>query len=450
MSSLAAWLRAGGCSVTGEDGPEDFYTAPVLEGIEISPLGSGVPEGAGAVVASAAHMSNATVEAAKALGVPVMSYPEALAKITGERLALGVAGTHGKTTTCAVATHIMRSLGLPGGSIYGSFLQGPDKTWRGGDDFVLVEACEYRRHFLLYDLDILCVTNIAFDHPDFFKDLPEVKAAFRDRIVAMPRGGVVIFHSSLSRAAKDWAAERPDLLFVPYGDGSGFSLSRSSFGMQAHGVEGTFTCPEADIRIACDYVAGALLATAAKLKVEGIPVTRASLEEGMGEAVKHISTFPGVAARRETVLDEGGILYIDDYAHHPDEIRACLDNLRKLHGGRRIVVLFMPHTASRTSALMKDFADALSKADAVFVQDTWAARGDGAGSSDAKELADRLDRKVFRSFYGRLSSVSWTPGDEQAAASAAAFLAPGDILLALGAGDNRKLLPRVAELRRNQ
>ena len=141
---------------------------------------------------------------------------------------------------------------------------------------------------------------------------------------------------------------------------------------------------------------------------------------------------------------EGGVTYIDDYAHHPHEIKVCLDNLRRKYPGRRIIALFMPHTASRTRALMKDFVTVLSAFDALFIQNVYSsARSDG-GNEASLQLYKALEKKVFRTFYGRLNSVAYCDSDDDAVMRTASFLIPGDILVTLGAGDNRALIDRIA------
>lgn len=453
MSHLASYLRLRGNSVSGADVEEDFYTARLLDGIHIQPLAEPLPDGVDQVVYSTAYEKKGlpSVVQAKERGIPLYTYPEYLALLSSGMLTAGISGTHGKSTTTATAAYLIRSLGLPGGAVYGSFLCDSAPVVNNGPDFLVLEACEYQEHFLLYDLDILLVTNIAFDHPDCFESLADVRESFRMRVIAMKQGGIVIYNSSVSRLADNWKAERPDLTFIKYGSGL-FSVVKSLDGYTVSGGQvSSFTTDDRNHDILNDYLGGTMVAAAAAMRAAGELVTEESLLSRVNEYLPYLSSFPGLSARCELVAQSGDIRFIDDYAHHPDEITVCLDNLRKRYPGSRLVVLFMPHTASRTIALMKEFVSSLSKADAVFIESSYAsARGDMAEDDPAAELYRRLERRVMRTFYGRLAVTSYVPDKESAAAVTASFLQDGDVCITMGAGDNRALISRMIELKETQ
>ena len=203
------------------------------------------------------------------------------------------------------------------------------------------------------------------------------------------------------------------------------------------------------MEILYDHVAGLLACAALSAAIRGVDLDESSIAREADALIPLLSHFPGLTARGEVVLEEGGVTYVDDYAHHPDEMKVCIGNLRKRYPSRRLVVLFMPHTASRTKALMKDFVSVLSRCDAVFIQGVYASsRGDDDQSDESLRLFKALDRQVFRTFYGRLSSVFYRRSDDEAVESLSAFLEPGDVLVTLGAGDNRKLIGGIAQRRR--
>lgn len=452
MSHLASYLVAGGDIVEGEDVEEDFFTRRIISSFPVHPLDSPLPEDADVLVYSTGHGNRPlrAMDEARERGLPILSYPQMLARLSSGRITVGVSGTHGKSTTCAVASYLSSCAGLDAGSVYGSFLQHSDSAWHDGDSGLVLEACEYQDHFLLYDLDVLVVTSLAFDHPDFFEDLDAVRRSFRERIVSMPSGAIVIHHSSLSRQVKDWQSERPDITFVSYGPRSRFSLSDTPEGKwTVSGCSASFTSSDRNMDILYDYVGGLLACAALSLRIAGETVCAGSLMHKVDQLIPFLSSFPGLVARGEVLLEEGGVTYVDDYAHHPDEIRVCIDNLRRRFPSRRLVVLFMPHTASRTKSLLRGFVNALSRCDAVFMQGVYAsARGDDDCRDESGRLYKALERQVFRTFYGRLATVSYCRSDEDAVASVSAFLTPGDVLVTLGAGDNRKLVGRIAQQRR--
>ena len=170
MSHLASYLALGGDHVEGEDVEEDFYTRDIISSFRIFPLGSPLPDDVDVLVYSTGYEKRTprAVDEALSRGIDVLTYPQMLARLSRDRITVGVSGTHGKSTTCAVASYLAEKSALPAGSVYGSFLQHSNGTYHAGDRGLVLEACEYQDHFLLYDLDILVVTSIAYDHPDFF------------------------------------------------------------------------------------------------------------------------------------------------------------------------------------------------------------------------------------------------------------------------------------------
>lgn len=449
MGHLASYLARGGDVVTGSDVSEDFFTSPLLSGISVLDEDASLGD-CDTLVYSTSLEKRPTraMREADENGIRKLSYPEMLAHLSRDRITVGVSGTHGKSTTSAIASHLASSASLEAGSVYGSFLQKRPCAYHMGDRGLIIEACEYQDHFLLYDLDVLVITSIDYDHPDYFPSLDDVRRSFRNRVASLKKGATVIYQEKLGRIVRDWKSERPDLVWIPYGSRSAFSLNRNADdSYSVTGCTGSFTTGELSVPILHDHLAGLLATAALSLLMKACAVTEVSLASECSTFIPYLSSFPGLTARGEIVKEEDGITYIDDYAHHPEEMKVCLDNIRRKWPKRRIVCVFMPHTASRTRALLNDFASALSHCDAVFIQSTFAARGDG-GDEAVKDLCKALERKVFRSFYSRLSTVMWTPGDRDAASAAASFLQSGDILLTLGAGDNRKLIDTIASMRK--
>ncbi len=450
LSHLASYLKERGNIVRGCDVEEDFFTSGLLAGFEIDSLSAPLPLDTEVLIYSSAYEKRGlrALKEARDRAIPTYTYPDYLAYLSKQMMCAGVCGTHGKTTVSAMAAHIIREMKLEGGAIYGSFLAQSSKAVSLGDEFLILEACEYQNHFLAYDLDILIITNIEFDHPDFFADLEAVKASFRERVLKLNKGGVVIYHASLKRFIDNLKSERSDLVYIRYGEGKYFSVVRSHLGVCLSGLDTPFSVRDKNPLIVDDYVASALLVASIMLKKERREITEESLLLPLRDIISHISTFPGVTARGEVVLESGNITYIDDYAHHPSEIKVCLSNLRARYPSSRLVVLFMPHTASRTEALFKEFVSALSAADAVFVESTYAsARGDMQIEDPARILAKELEKKLLRCFYLRLSTVQYVPDKEQAVLSAAAFLQEGDVCITMGAGDNRSLITKINEKR---
>ena len=447
MSHLYSFLTQSGHRAEGCDRDGGFFTEKLLKDAVIHPLDCHLPQDIDTVVYSAAYENHplTSMSEARRRGIPCYSYPSMLALLTGLYPSYGVSGTHGKTTVSAMTSHLLQSACFPASSIYGSFLCCSDRSYADGDRALVIEACEYRDHFLLYDLEGLVITNICFDHPDWFKSIADVRASFEKRVLSLKQGGFVICHASLEKSASGWKALRPDLDIIIYGKGR-YSVSVNSSGLfELDGVY--FESSDRNSEIISDYAAAMLLASSVMVKSDGASLTGETIHEKLSVLAHFVKSFPGSVSRSECVREEGGITFIADYAHHPDEIRTCIDNIRKKYEGRRIVVLFMPHTASRTKALMKEFVPSLALADAVFLQDVYtSARDDESDADLTGQLLKGLEREMFRTLYPRLMHASRVRSDAEAVNALSSFLQMGDICITMGAGDNRKLIEAVAEM----
>jgi UDP-N-acetylmuramate--alanine ligase len=475
MASLAVLLSEAGAVVYGCDTAERFSTDRLLEDNRISVTASFeatvLRPGTDLVVYSSAYRLDLPV-LAKAIEekIGLHSYPEFLSALTGDTDSYAVAGTHGKTTTTAVAGYLLSSLGnhdFPFMAIYGSNLQGTESLPFQGTDCVLLEACEYRDHFLSYRLRGALVTNIEYDHPDYFEDLEQVNRSFEQFATNLEPNGFLVCCSDnqgsrrLARYCRD---RRPDLTVMTYGfdDPGPFRIKRNHW-------EGTYTLscldgvpfdlPAAAEPMLDDYVGGAILAMAIMLDR---PVVRLYLDESkivsdeavfsvLGMLTSRLSSFPGCVGRAEVLLEEGGVTYIDDYAHHPSEIAATIELLHLRYPGRPVAILFCPHTASRTKALRDGFVSALALADKVMVQHSYAsARNDAdMGEDPAALLGRELSAYTMKRYRTRLQAVSYAPDDETAVSCFSRWLQPGDLCITMGAGNNRFLGPRIAQARRS-
>ena len=440
MSHLARFLKKGGHNISGCDVIEDFFTAPLLTGIKIYSFSDHLPLNIDVVIYSSAyeHKNVTALLDANERGIKSYSYPEFLALLSKSSHTYGVSGTHGKTTTTAYATHILKSINFNGGSIYGSFLLNSDIYNNSGKN-LLIEACEYKDHFNLYSLDGLVITNIEYDHPDYFSSLEDVKRAFHKRVLGINQNGFVICHKSIYSLVSSWLLERCDIKLIAYSD-STFKIN----GEGEYEISGINS--EMSINIKADVVAALLISTLMLLKENNLEINCSNILEIVNSLKKYVLTLPTVASRSEVVAEKNNIKLICDYAHHPTEIKTCIDNIRKKYPSSRVVVVFMPHTASRTKALMNDFASSLALADCIFVQDVYSsARDDRSKENLSRVLVKNIEKKVFRSLYGKASQVVYLEDNDMASQIIAAALLSGDICITMGAGDNRKLIKRIVD-----
>ena len=459
MASLACLLSQFGAHVQGSDVPEQFSTDAVLLAARIAWIetfsAEVLPEDTDMVIHSAAYDTSVCPQLIRAidLDIPVYSYPEFLAWISGAVRTFAVAGTHGKTTTTGCLDWILRNTGLPFFSIYGSHIQG-DAIGRkpNGDEIAILESCEYRDHFLSYRLKGVLVTTIEHDHPDWFADVQQTLDSFKHLVMALPQEAFVVcgMDSEYSRTLATWIqSARPDVSLITFGThpSSMFRMSEHEDGPQESSyslapLPGYFHSRLASVPLCLDIVGASIFGTLLVLRETGIPIDMETLFHDpvlpalLGEA----ATFPGCAGHLETILEDAGVVYVDDYAHHPTEISTSLASLRATYPEQRLVTIFFPHTVSRTRAFFDGFAAALQQSDVLIVRPVYAsARHDGStgdGFAIAAELAAAAG--------GRFIAL-----EETLVSDIAMLLHPGDVCITMGAGNNSGLAKRIADMRRS-
>jgi len=477
MASLAILLKASGAQVSGCDVAEKFTTDEILanagiivhEGFSSSLL----DRDAYMVIHSTAYQLTLPILLeATGLGLTVYSYPQFLSYLSTLGDSYAVAGTHGKTTTVALTSYLL-STGtfstFPFYSVFGSTMKGYSLPFYQGSDSALFEACEYQDHFLSYHLRGALVTNIELDHPDYFSTEREVQKSFEMFVDNLASGGFLICCSD-DHGAKNLASYarrvRADLTVMTYGfdDNGPFRIIKQSY-EDAYTLSclGGFSVPLSvkQRSLVGNQVGSVVLAIAMildrenpKLYLEsGTLITAEIIPTLAGMLSKKLFSFPGVVGRCEIMKEEGGVLYVDDYAHHPTEILTVLGELHSRYPNRTILVIFAPHTASRTKTFLKDFVLALGMADRLIVQSCYgSARNDNTleGEEDmGNVLAQALSERIMRTTRCRLQACVYAKGDEEAVAIASGWLQPQDLCITMGAGNNRALTERIAQARRS-
>jgi len=401
-------------------------------------------EGADIVVRSSAYREdNVEVAAALARDVPVWRRHDAWRFLAKGKRVLAVAGTHGKTTTTAMAWAALRAAGVDASLICGAALADTGTNAHvGTSDVLVIEADEYDRAFHALEPMVAIVTNVDHDHVDLFPTPDDYMEAFRVFVSGIPRGGTLVAcaddpgaralaSEALIRLAgrtirtygtwprANWRVRPADMT-----DAEGIAVPQSRHSWVT--VEGPARVRALlGLQVPGDHnVLNAAAAFAAAIAIGADP-------QRLAQA---LSSFRGTSRRLEYLGTVGGVTVIDDYAHHPVEIRASIAAVGK--PGTRVVAVFQPHTASRLGAFFEEFASALRLAEAAVIAETFAsAREEADGSSGARDLAI-----AARAEYAR---------DPHEAARALARIArPGDTVLVLGAGDIRVAGERLLELLR--
>ncbi|WP_353420215.1 UDP-N-acetylmuramate--L-alanine ligase [Staphylococcus coagulans] len=378
MSSLAQIIYDLGYDVQGSDIDQYVFTEIALKnkGIKILPFtADNITEGLTIIQGNAFNDSHEEIARAHELGLKVIRYHDFLSEVINQYISVAVTGAHGKTSTTGLLSHVMN------GDKKTSFLIG-DGTGMGlpQSEYFAFEACEYRRHFLSYQPDYAIITNIDFDHPDYFKDVDDVINAFQGMA------------NNVKKAIIAWGDDpyvkeiNVDIPVYYYGFDSSMDVSAQNIEVTDKGtafdvyIKGEyydhFVSPQYGDHNILNALAVLTISYLEKLDVDNIK--------------EALITFGGVKRRFNETFVQNQVL-VDDYAHHPREISATIETARKKYPNKEVVAIFQPHTFSRTKAFLQEFADVLSDADQTYLCDIFGSIRENQGELSIEDLLKRID-----------------------------------------------------------
>lgn len=430
MSALAELLARRGLHVTGCDAgsgsTEDLERLGIIVARAHDPAHV---EGARAVVVTSAMPANhPEIERARSLGIPVIRRAEALAEAVAVGDVVAIAGTHGKTTTTVMTTEALAAAGRePTGIVGGRVGAWGGNLSAGGEQLFVVEADEYDRSFLALAPTVAVVTNIEADHLDIYADLADIRGAFaqfvsgaRAIVLCADDPGANTLPTPSSAEIIRYGVDSPDARLVArdfraVDGGTSFTVVYDGdvLGDVALRVPGRHN------------VLNALAAIGSGLALGS---TAPQLAAGL-------ASFTGVERRFQRLGEAAGVLVVDDYAHHPTEIRATLAAARAAFPGRRLVAAFQPHLYSRTRDFATEFGAALAGADVIYLTEIYPARErpiDGVSAS----LIERAAREAG-------GAIGWRGERPELAAALAQAVQAGDVVLTIGAGDITRTGPEL-------
>jgi UDP-N-acetylmuramate--alanine ligase len=432
MRALAELLARRGVRVTGCDANPGATDDLEELGIEVL-VGHDPDHVNGArelVVTSAMPKDHPELVRARELGIPIIRRAEALGQAVAGGKVIGIAGTHGKTTTTVMTTAALTAAGLRPTGVAG----GRVAEWKGNlryesDELFVVEADEYDRSFLTLTPTIAVVTNVEADHLDIYRDLQDISSTFSHFVrnaavivLCADDSGACALELPASAEVIRYGIESPDARLVasdikPTGHSTTFNLAYDGRSLG-----------EVSLRVPGDH--NVLNAMAAIASGFALGVSLDAMRDGLLQ-------FGGVERRFQRLCDVAGVTIVDDYAHHPTEIEATLQAARASYPHRRIVAAFQPHLFSRTRDFAEAFGQALAKADSVFLAEIYAAREKPISGVTSDLLAASTTRA------GR--PVAWQGSRAELASALADFVREGDVVITIGAGDITRTGPELRQ-----
>ncbi|AMW23666.1 UDP-N-acetylmuramate--alanine ligase [Staphylococcus haemolyticus] len=378
MSSLAQIMHDLGHEVQGSDIEKYVFTEVALKnkGIKILPFNAdNIKEGMVVIQGNAFPDTHEEIVKAHDLKLDVIRYHDFLGHVIDQYTSVAVTGAHGKTSTTGLLSHVMN------GDKKTSFLIG-DGTGMGlpASDYFAFEACEYRRHFLSYHPDYAIMTNIDFDHPDYFKDIDDVASAFQSMAHNVKKAIIAWGDDDHLRQLK------ADVPIYYYG------LNKND-DIYADNIQITDKGTQFDVYVNGEYYDQFLSPQYGDHNIQNaLAVIAISYLEKMdvNNIKEALETFGGVK-RRFNETNVSNQVLVDDYAHHPREISATIETARKKYPNKDIVAVFQPHTFSRTQAFLDEFATSLSKADHVYLCEIFGSIRENTGDLTIQDLINRID-----------------------------------------------------------
>ncbi len=464
LSAIARVLLEQGAAVSGSD----LVVSPVAQALARD--GALVCEGHDAenvtrwrhavdvvVASSAVPEDNVEIQAARAYSIPVFRRPAFLGQMMEGKQGVAVAGTHGKTTTTAMVAVILLEAGCDPTFIVGGVLADLKTNARAGDGpLFLIEADEYDRTFLSLKPDLAVITNVEHDHPDCYPTFDDFRSAFESFAALVPGGGLLAVcvddpvaraigqgRAQLAESRPARGASRNDELAEPegppsvrfFGLGEGATWRAEEIhanfagGVDFLAVHRDETLGLVRLRVPGGHNASNAMAALAVTDFLGVPFRVAR---------EALTGFRGVARRFEVKGMVDGVVVIDDYAHHPTEIRATLRAAKERFPERRIWAVWQPHTYSRTKELLDGFASSFDDADRVVVLPIYPARETDTLGVSAGDVVDAMDHAASAPVDARVAGSMDAAMDELRAA-----VQSGDVVLTLGAGDGDQVGERL-------
>lgn len=430
MKALAEYLLDANWQISGSDSatlPDSLQQTGAQ--LSLGHTANEIPDQTELVIYSPAiPETNAVRQAAMAKSIPTLSYTQALALLSREHETFCVAGTHGKSTTSAFLAHLLDESDHRCGAIIGAETVSRELSgWCGAGERLVLESCEYQRHFLQFSADHAVITNVEPDHFDCYPQFESSLDAYAEFASRLPSHGYLVIpagNDTVGQIARSSSAQIVTTGLERPADWTANDIIIDETGTRFELMRGPNRLGTVELQISGRHnVANALAAIA----------LAGSVGIGVDHLIERAGSFRGIRRRMERLAENDRFLLIDDYAHHPTALRALFESLRRTYPGRPIRCAFQPHQISRTEHLFEDFVASLSGADETILAPVFTARESDESEALAcsRRLAEACCRKGHRAIaVESLDQIASTLEDKAAA---------GDILLTVGAGDINRI-----------
>lgn len=433
MSALAQVFHQKGIKVVGSDVEEKFFTDEVLQKAGISFKENFSEENISneknidlVVYSSSYNSNNPELKWAMENNLQVLSYAEALGELSKQKFTIAVCGTHGKTTTSAMLAMAMKDSGLDPTAIVGSRINQLGTGAIAGDsEYFIIEADEYQNKFQYYYPTIVVLTSVDFDHPDYFENFEEYKEVFKAFISKIPQHGfLVAWGGSASVLEVVKSAKCNIILYDFFSAADSIYQLKEDFKKIGKNNIDFYTVPRGiSLQVPGKHNllnASAVLALSKKLKMK---------EEDVKQS---LINFKGTARRFELIgKTKSGAIIVDDYAHHPEEIRATLKAARERYPEKNIICVFHPHTFSRTEKLLGEFSQCFDNCDNLIVLDIYGSAREGEGNITSVDLVEKI--KKFKRWTIHISTI------DEAYEYLKDKIGENDVVITMGAGNVNEL-----------
>jgi UDP-N-acetylmuramate--alanine ligase len=428
-------LKNMGIEVTGSDTHEKFFSDEVLQKLGIKYTEGfaveNIPSDADLILYSSSYNEENNIELAEAKkrNLTLVSYPEMLAELFNKKYGIAVCGTHGKTTTSALLAWVLKEVGVDPSAVIGSRVtQWGSNALIGRGEYFVIEADEFQNKLKLYDPKAAILTSVDWDHPDTYPTFFEYKKAFIDFVAKIPKTGFLVVWGDSVATNEIACACQGEIIKYGFRDDNDLIISKTD--KQKAKIKflekdlGDF-----ETKLVGDHNllnVGAVIAVCHKLNLD------------MERVREVIANFQGTSRRFEYIGERNGASLIDDYGHHPEEIKATLKGAREIYPDKNIIAVFHPHSYSRTEALLQDFAQSFDDADQVIVLDIYGSARENTGDVNSKNVVDLINKYN----HGKAEHI---PTIDETIGFLKDKIGEQDVVLAIGAGNVWEVVQKLKE-----